>query len=199
MNRSFFSKEMFSTDDINTVITNHGKTIKVDLSNYTKVGHTHKIVDVTELEEQLATKATTNHTHTIGEITELRTELNGKSNTNHTHDILTIQNTEKLNKLEDVNILNLSLGQTLDEKEYTISLDSESNLNIFKGDLRIGQYIASKNDWVLANYSLNDIDTILENHYDALVKIKQVLIDAGIIVVNSSTSSTETTTETTNE
>ena len=190
---------MFSTDDINTVITNHGKTIKVDLSNYTKVGHTHKIVDVTELEEQLATKATTNHTHTIGEITELRTELNGKSNTNHTHDILTIQNTEKLNKLEDVNILNLSLGQTLDEKEYTISLDSESNLNIFKGDLRIGQYIASKNDWVLANYSLNDIDTILENHYDALVKIKQVLIDAGIIVVNSSTSSTETTTETTNE
>ena len=47
---------MFSIDDINTVITNNGKTIKVDLANYTKVGHTHKIVDVSDLEEQLAKK-----------------------------------------------------------------------------------------------------------------------------------------------
>ena len=83
---------MFSIDDINTVITNNGKTIKVDLTNYTKVGHTHKIVDFSDLEEQLAMKATTNHTHTIAEIKDLRTELNIKSDTSHTHDILTISN-----------------------------------------------------------------------------------------------------------
>ena len=189
---------MFSIDDINTVITNNGKTIKVDLTNYTKVGHTHKIVDVSDLEEQLANKATTNHTHTIAEIKDLRTELNGKSDTTHTHDILTISNYQKLNQLEDVNILNLSLGQSLDDKEYTISVDSNSNLNIYKGESRIGQYLAGTNDWILANYSLKDIDTILENHYDALVKLKQVLVDAGIIVINSTTS-TETTTETTTE
>ena len=188
---------MFSIDDINTVITNNGKTIKVDLTNYTKVGHTHKIVDVSDLEEQLANKATTNHTHTIAEIKDLRTELNGKSDTTHTHDILTISNYQKLNQLEDVNILNLSLGQSLDVKEYTISVDSNSNLNIYKGESRIGQYLAGTNDWILANYSLKDIDTILENHYDALVKLKQVLVDAGIIVINSTTSATETTTETT--
>ena len=189
---------MFSIDDINTVITNNGKTIKVDLTNYTKVGHTHKIVDVSDLEEQLANKATTNHTHTIAEVKDLRTELNGKSDTTHTHDILTIENYEKLNKLEDVNILSLSLGQSLETKEYTISVDSESNLNIFKGDLRIGEYVAGTNDWVLAGYSMKNIDTILENHYDALTKIKQVLIDAGIIVINSTSSATtmKTTTET---
>ena len=187
---------MFSIDDINTVITNHGKTIKVDLTNYTKVGHTHKIVDVSDLEEQLANKATTNHTHTIAEVSDLRTELNGKSNTNHTHDILTIQNTEKLNKIEDVNIISLSLGQTLDDKEYTLCVDSESNLNIYKGELRIAEYLAASNDWVLAGYSVKDIDTILENHYDALVKMKQVLVDAGIVVVSSSQTS-DTTTETT--
>ena len=115
---------MFSTEDVNSVLTNHGKTIKVDLTNYTQVGHTHNIADVNNLEEELSNKASTNHTHTIGQIAELRTELNEKSNTNHTHDILTIQNTEKLNKLEDVNILSLSSSQSLDVKEYTISIDS---------------------------------------------------------------------------
>ena len=80
---------MFSIEDINTVITTNGKTKKVDLTNYTKVGHTHKIVDVSDLEEQLANKATTNHTHSISEIKDLRTELDGKSNTGHTHDIPT--------------------------------------------------------------------------------------------------------------
>ena len=149
---------MFSIDDINTVITNNGKTIKVDLTNYTKVGHTHKIVDVSNLEEQLANKATTNHTHSISEI-------------------------------KDLSIVNLSLGQTADTKEYTFSVDSNSNLNIYKGDLRIGQYLSGTNDWILASYSLKDIDTILENHYDALTKLKQVLIDAWIVV----TTTTETT------
>ena len=72
-------KGMFSIDDINTVITNNGKTIKVDLTNSTKVGHTHKIVDVSDLEEQLTNKATTNHTHSISEVKDLRTELDGKS------------------------------------------------------------------------------------------------------------------------
>ena len=95
-----YQERMFSNDDINTVITNNGKTIKVDLTNYTKVGHTHKIVDFSDLEEHLANKATTNHTH----------------------DILTISNYEKLNKLEDVNIISLSLGQTADTKEYTTSV-----------------------------------------------------------------------------
>ena len=142
---------MFSIDDINTVITNNGKTIKVDLTNYTKVGHTHKIVDVSDLEEQLATKSTTNHTHSISEIKNLRTELDGKSDTGHTHDILTISNYEKLNQLEDVNIVSLSLGQIVDIKEYTLSVDSNSNLNIYHVDLRIGQYLAGTNDWILAS------------------------------------------------
>ena len=81
----------------------------------------------------------------------------------------------------------------MDTKEYTISVDSNSNLNIYRGESRIGQYLAGTNDWILANYSLKDIDTIFDNHYDALVKLKQVLVDAGIIVVNSTTSATETT------
>ena len=178
---------MFSIDDINTVITNNGKTIKVDLTNYTKVGHTHKIVDVSDLEEQLANKATTNQTHSISEIKDLRTELDWKSDTGHTHDILTISNYEKLNQLEDVNIVSLSLGQTVNDKEYTISVDSNSKLNIYKGDLLIGQYLAGTNDWIFASYSLKDIDTILENHYDALTKLKQMLIDAGIVVTTTET------------
>ena len=76
----------------------------------------------------------------------------------------------------------------MNEKDYTISVDSNSNLNIYKDDLRIGQYLAGTNDWIFASYSLKDIDTILENHYDALTKLKQVLIDAGIVV----TTTTET-------
>ena len=114
--------------------------------------------------------------------------MDGKSDNGHTHDILTISNYEKLNQLEDLNIVSLSLGQTVNEKDYTISVDSNSNLNIYKDDLRIGQYLAGTNDWIFASYSLKDIDTILENHYDALTKLKQVLIDAGIVV----TTTTET-------
>ena len=180
---------MFSIDDINTVITNNEKTIKADFTNYTKAGHTHKIVDVTDLEEQLANKATSNHTHSISEIKDLRTELDGKSNTSHAHDILTIWNYKKLNQLEDVNIVSLSLGQSLDTKEYTINVDSNSNLNIYKG----GQYLAGTNDWIFASYSLKDIDAILENDYDALTKLKQVLVDAGIVVARGTTTeATET-------
>ena len=172
---------MFSIDDTSGTMTNKGKTIKVDLSNYTKVGHQHIIIDIDTLESTLANKANNNHTHKIDSIEKLRDELNRKSDIGHTHDIRTITNSQTLPLLNDVNILIMSLSKSADQRDYTFSVDEEGTLNIFHNDLRIGQYIPGTNDWVLANYSLKEIDETLENHYQCLLKIKQILKDAGLI------------------
>ena len=175
---------MFSIDDTTGTMTGSGKTIKVDLSNYSKIGHGHRIIDIDELESQLADKATTNHTHKIDQVEKLRDELSKKSDTGHTHDIRTISNSQNLSLLNDVNILSLSIGKSADEKSYTFIVDEQENLNLFHNDLRIGQYLPSTGDWVLANYSLKEIDATLENHYEALVKIKEILKEAGLITAS---------------
>lgn len=172
---------MFSMDDTSGTMTGKGQTIKIDLSNYAKISHKHRILDVETLESQLANKATMNHTHKIDHIEKLRDELNKKSDTGHTHDIRTISHSENLPVLNDVNVLMLSLGKDADTKDFTFTVDEQGNLNIFHEDVRIGQYLPSTNDWVLASYSLKEIDTTLENHYQCLVKIKQILKDAGLI------------------
>ena len=173
---------MFSTDDSNAAISGHGNTVKVDLSDYTKVGHQHRIIDVSDLEQQLASKATTNHTHDIAHIKNLRTELNGKSDTGHTHDIRTITNYEKIDKLEDVTVKTASLGQSLDTKLYTFNVDDQGCLNIwYNTTTRIAQYLPTTSDWIFHNLSISEIDETLENHYLAITKIKEVLKEANII------------------
>ena len=132
---------MFSIDDTTGTMTNKGKTIKIDLSDYSKVGHGHRIIDVESLESQLANKATTQHTHKIDQVEKLRDELNNKSNTNHTHDIRTISNTQNLPVLNDVNVLMLSVSKNSDEKDYTFTVDEQGNLNLFHRDLRVAEYL----------------------------------------------------------
>ena len=173
---------MFSIDDTAGTMTAKGKTIKVDLSNYSKVGHGHQIIDVQGLENTLANKATAEHTHKIDDVSKLRDSLNKKSDIGHTHDVNTISNISKLSLLEDVNVLMLSLSKNSEEKDYTCVVDEQGNLNLFRHEIRIAQYLPSTNDWILANYSLKDFDTTLENHYQALQKIIQALKDAGILI-----------------
>ena len=48
-----------------------GKVIKIDLSDYTKVGHVNQIIDIDELESHLTSKATLNHSHSISSIENL--------------------------------------------------------------------------------------------------------------------------------
>ena len=168
-------------DDTSGTMTTKGQTIKIDLSDYSKVGHNHRIIDIETLESQLASKATTEHTHKIDEVQNLRDTLDRKSDTGHTHDIRTISNVQNLPLLNDVNILTLSLGKSADERNYTIVVDEQGSLNVYKEDLRIAQYIPGSNDWIFASYSMKDIDTTLENHYQALTKIKDILKQAGLI------------------
>ena len=167
---------MFSIDDTSGTMTGHGQTIKIDLSNYSKEGHKHRIIDVDSLESQLANKATIQHT-----LENLRDSLDRKSDVGHTHDIRTISNTQNLPLLNDVNIIQLSLSKSGDDRDFSIYVDEQGNLNIFHNDLRIGQYLVGTNDWVLSNISLKEIDTTLDNHYQCLVKIKEILKDAGLI------------------
>lgn len=179
---------MFSIDDTTGTMTNKGKTIKIDLSDYSKVGHGHRIIDVESLESQLANKATTQHTHKIDQVEKLRDELNNKSNTNHTHDIRTISNTQNLPVLNDVNVLMLSVSKNSDEKDYTFTVDEQGNLNLFHRDLRVAEYLPGSNNWVFSSYSLKEIDDTLENHYQCLLKIKDILKDAGLITSDGSPS-----------
>ena len=174
---------MFSTDDTTTsTVTGNGKVIKLDLSDYSKVGHGHQIIDVEDLETQLASKATANHTHSISEVKELADSLSKKSDKGHTHDVNTITNITKLGTLEDVNILSLSLSKSSDEKDYNISVDDEGVLNIYYKELRIAQYTPSTSDWLFGNYSMAKIDETLENHYQVLQVIINALKSAGILV-----------------
>ena len=177
---------MFSVDDTSGTLTNSGKTIKVDLSNYTKVGHGHQIIDIKDLESTLSNKASTNHTHKIDQIEKLRDTLSKKSDTGHTHDINTITNVSKLSHLEDVNIIQLSISKNDSQKDYTCCVDDQGNLNLFNGDIRIAQYLPSISDWVFSSYSMKEIDTTLENHYQVLQKIIQSLKDAGILTTTES-------------
>ena len=172
---------MFSIDDTTGTMTGHGQTIKIDLSNYSKEGHKHRIIDVDSLESQLANKATIQHTHKIDQVENLRDNLDKKSDVGHTHDIRTISNTQNLPLLNDVNIIQLSMSKNGDDRDFTISVDEQGNLNIYRNDLRIGQYLVGTNDWVFSNISMKEIDTTLDNHYQCLVKIKEVLKDAGLI------------------
>ena len=177
----FIMNEMFSIDDTTGTMTGKGQTIKIDLADYAKTDHHHRIIDVDSLETQLASKATIEHTHKIDQVEKLRDELNKKSDTGHTHDIRTISNSQNLPLLNDVNVIVMSISKTADDRNYIFSVDEQGNLNIFHNDLRIGQYVPGSNDWILASYSLKEIDTTLENHYQALLKIKQVLESAGLI------------------
>lgn len=172
---------MFSIDDTSGTMTAKGNTIKVDLSNYAKIHHNHRIIDIESLESQLSDKATKTHTHEIDDVGTLRDTLNKKSDTNHTHDIRTISNTQNLAVLNDVNVLKLSVSSSADDKDYSFTVDSQGNLNIFHKDNRIGQYLLSTNDWVLSNVSMKEIDTTLENHYQALTKIMDLMKEHGWI------------------
>ena len=174
---------MFSMDDTTTsTVTGNGKVIKLDLSDYSKVGHGHQIIDVDGLESQLDSKATVNHTHDIAHINKLSDHLAKKSDVGHTHDVNTITNITKLSTLEDVNILSLSLSKSSEEKDYTISVDEEGVLSIFYKELRIAQYIPSTSDWTFGEYSLAKIDETLENHYQVLQVIIKALKEHDILV-----------------
>ena len=129
---------MYSIDDTTTsTVTGNGKVIKIDLSDYSKVGHGHQIIDVEDLEIQLNSKATVNHTHDIDHVLTLRDSLYKKSDVGHTHDVNTITNITMLSTLEDVNILSLSISKSSDEKDYTISVDDNGVLSIFYQNLRV--------------------------------------------------------------
>lgn len=67
--------------------------------SYPPESHTHDMVQVTGLEDELssmqsaiANKANSNHTHSISNITNLQSTLNGKANTSHTHAIADVTN-----------------------------------------------------------------------------------------------------------
>ena len=67
--------------------------------SYPPETHTHDMVQVTGLEDELssmqsaiANKANSNHTHSISNITNLQNTLNGKANTEHTHEIADVTN-----------------------------------------------------------------------------------------------------------
>ena len=174
---------MYSIDDTTTsTVTGSWKVIKIDLSDYSKVGHGHQIIDVEDLESQLDSKATVNHTHDIAHILKLSDTLEKKSDVGHTHDVNTITNITKLSTLEDVNILSLSLSKSSDDKDYTISVDDNNCLNIYYNELRIAQYTPSTKDWVFGDYSMSKIDETLENHYQVLQVIIKALKEHDILV-----------------
>lgn len=67
--------------------------------SYPPETHTHGMVQVTGLEDELssmqsaiANKANSSHTHSISNITNLQNTLNGKANTSHTHEIADVTN-----------------------------------------------------------------------------------------------------------
>ena len=129
------------------------------------------------------------HHHPIDEVDGLSASLaqlsTTKSDVNHTHETL-----------NDVKILKLSLSTTSatseastceggDDRSFTFFVDDSGNLCILNDDLVIGKYITSERDWLFGDISLKEVDSTLENHYKALTKIKQVLKEAGLILVNS--------------
>ena len=136
------------------------------------------------------------HHHPIDEIDGLSASLanlsSTKSDVNHTHETL---NDVKILKLslstvqsdveQDNNDKSYAPSELRSEASFTFFVDDAGNLNILNDDLVIGKYIPSERDWMFGEISLKEVDSTLENHYKALTKIKQVLKEAGLILVNS--------------
>lgn len=55
-------------------------------STFTPSAHNHTITEITGLQAELNSKASSSHTHTIANVTNLQAELNKKSDTGHSHD-----------------------------------------------------------------------------------------------------------------
>ena len=85
----------------------------------------------------------------------------------------------EIDGIENPNFQTVGLGP------YLLSVDDNDNLLITRNDLLLCEYSTSDNDWKFGDISLKEVDATLENHYRALSKIKQVLKEAGLILINS--------------
>ena len=50
-------------------------SISIDLTNYSEVGHTHEITDITDLQTTLDSKVNANHTHPSSSITDFKSTI----------------------------------------------------------------------------------------------------------------------------
>ena len=96
-NKAFLLDKALAFEGATTQVSWDNVTGKPD--SYPPETHTHDMVQVTGLEDELssmqsaiANKANTEHTHEIADVTNLQTQLNGKASTSHTHTIANITN-----------------------------------------------------------------------------------------------------------
>ena len=88
----------------------------------------------------------------------------------------------EIDGIENPTFHTVSVG---DREPYVLSVDDNDNLLITRNDLLLCEYSTKDNDWKFGEISLKDVDATLENHYKALSKIKQVLKEAGLILINT--------------
>ena len=93
----------------------------------------------------------------------------------HRHNISEIDGVENLNT------------QTLNVSDYNLTTNN-GNLLIKSNDKAIAEYDSEANDWKFGEIYLNDLnakiiemDSIIENHYELLAKLKQTLNESKLI------------------
>lgn len=105
--------------------------LQAELNSKASSSHTHTIANITGLQGQLDSKASSAHTHSIANITNLQIELNNKSNVNHTHVIsavtgLQTQLDSKVNS-SDISTLNVKNSDTVDNLHASSFMRSDTD------------------------------------------------------------------------
>lgn len=105
--------------------------IKDKPSTFNPSAHNHTITEITGLQAELNSKASSSHTHSIANITNLQIELNNKSNVNHTHVIsavtgLQTQLDSKVNS-SDISTLNVKNSDTVDNLHASSFMRSDTD------------------------------------------------------------------------
>lgn len=82
------------------------------IKNSTSIAHTHKIADITGLQNELNNKASEYHAHNISDITNLQSQLNSKASVNHTH---------TTDSLTDVNGATFLIGSSINSNSLIVA------------------------------------------------------------------------------
>jgi hypothetical protein len=149
-------------------------TINVNLSNYSKVGHRHNMIDINELISTLGGKTNIGHTHVITDIKDLNDTLISKSNVGHTHTYSAITDINSLPQLNSVNLTTFTINE-----KYSVQVDDSGDLRIFFLSNVIAHFVSGTYHWYIDGIDLNqfitDTNATLENHYNAIQLIMQNL------------------------
>lgn len=102
--------------------------IKDKPSTFNPSAHNHTITEITGLQAELNSKASSSHTHTIANVTNLQAELNKKSDTGHSHDDRYYTETE-VNNLLAAKASSSHTHTIANITNLEIELNNKSNVN----------------------------------------------------------------------